>query len=368
MHYCRMPIEVESPEELGYSTIKNNLAESSVRDRRLGDFGIDLSDLLLSYGEHRGNAHLRQAIVADAPQLHPDQVLVCPGAATALFMVHTTLLRPDNHLIVIRPNYATNLETPRAIGCQVTVIDLSFEEGFVLDPERIRRALRPNTVLISITSPQNPTGVVIPAATILELAEMAAAAGCYLLVDETYRYLNFQTTLTPWAATLSPAVISVCSFSKAFGAPGIRIGWLLHQQPEFLNRLLAAKEQIIITNSVVDEAIALGILQQKAALLAEEHRHIRENFTLLQHWMEYEQDIFEWVMPTAGVVCFPRFKTGLEDNTASFYKNLYEKHHTLVGAGHWFERDDRYFRLGFGFPAATELKDGLACLVSASHR
>src|SRR5215213_10316209 len=124
MRYRRMPIEVESPEELGYDAIAHNLAESSFSDLRLADYGIDgdVSDILLQYGDHRGLPQLRALIARDG--LDPGDVLVVAGAAPALFLVHTALLAPGDHALVTRPNYATNVETPRAIGADVEYLDV----------------------------------------------------------------------------------------------------------------------------------------------------------------------------------------------------------------------------------------------------
>ena len=130
MRYRRMPIEVESPEQLGYSTITNNLSESSVSDRRLSDLGLDLDldGLLLCYGDHLGDPTLREAVADLGEGLGADDVLVTPGAATALFCAATSMLEPGDHLVVVRTNYATNLETPRAIGADIDIVDLSFED------------------------------------------------------------------------------------------------------------------------------------------------------------------------------------------------------------------------------------------------
>lgn len=132
MNYKRMPIEIESPEEMGYDTIAFNLAESSIRDRALGDYDLDLNKTVLAYTEHRGITPLREAIVRDS-KLEADDVLVTTGAAMALFLIATTLLEKDDHIIVIRPNYATNLETPRAIGCEMSIIDVDFDDNFSLN-------------------------------------------------------------------------------------------------------------------------------------------------------------------------------------------------------------------------------------------
>jgi aspartate/methionine/tyrosine aminotransferase len=303
---------------------------------------------------------LRQTIAAESPILSAEQVLVTTGAAMALFIVSTTLLTATDHLIVIRPNYATNIETPRAIGCQITIIDLSFDNGFDLDPVQIKAAIRPNTKLISITNPHNPTGKLFSEATIQAIVAIAEESGCYLVVDETYRDLNFQTPLRPYVATLSDKVISICSLSKAFGVPGIRIGWLICRDKNLMHSLLAAKEQIVLGNSVIDETIALHLLTQKAALLPAIHTQIQENYNIFKQWTD-NQTLVEYVAPEVGGVCFVRLKAEYDLDFVAFRQNLYDTHQTFVGFGHWFEQSERYFRLGFAYPSAAELAAGLRC-------
>ncbi|EFG2885748.1 aspartate aminotransferase, partial [Escherichia coli] len=110
MKYVRMKIEEESPEEYGYDRIRNNLSESSIRDLRLSDFGVTLPDLTLFYGEHRGDPRLRALVAAQADKVTPEDVLVTTGAAGALFIIATAMLGAKDHLVVVRPNYATNIE------------------------------------------------------------------------------------------------------------------------------------------------------------------------------------------------------------------------------------------------------------------
>src|SRR5579871_5529011 len=146
MDYRRMPIEVESPEQLGYGTIRNNLSESSYTDTFFRDIQpqADLRELLLCYGSHAGHEGLREEIVAST-NLTKDDVLLTIGAAGALFIIATTLLEKGDELIVVRPNYATNIETPRAIGAGIRFIDLRFEQKFALDIGKIKAAIGPAT-------------------------------------------------------------------------------------------------------------------------------------------------------------------------------------------------------------------------------
>jgi len=361
MRYIRMPIEIEAPEERGYNTIKYNLAESSMRDINMRDLNIDLSNLILFYGEHRGITKLRHAITEDSKIIQPEDVLVTAGAATALFIVATTLLSPDDHMVVIRPNYGTNLETPRAIRCHMSILDLAFEERFEIDLEAVSSAITPQTKLISITNPHNPSGRLYSRETIETLILLAERHDCYILIDETYRDLNFMTALRPYAAELSDRVISVSSVSKSYGTPGIRIGWIVSRDSKLMHGFLAAKEQISLCNSVVDEEIAYHLLSHKNTILSANHDHIRLNFLHLKRWFA-EQDHLDWVEPEAGVVCFARLKDKYKIDMHGLYAMLYSEYGTIVGPGHWFERERIYMRIGFGYPSASELQGGLNAL------
>lgn len=364
MNYVRMAIEKESPEELGYGNIRNNLSESSVTDAVLGDLQISLRDLTLLYCEHMGLPALRERIAADHPGIRPEHVLVTAGAASALFILHTTLLERGDHLIVAHPNYGTNIETPRAIGAEVELLPLTFEAGFQPDLEDLARRVRPNTRLISVTTPHNPAGVRLSEERLRGVLDLAERAGCTALVDETYRDIS-GLDLPPLAAAQSPRAVSVSSMSKAYGLPGIRVGWLICRDEALMERLLAAKEQIFICNSVVDETIALRFLERRDDFIARIRAHTAANFAQLDAWMA-RQSTLEWVRPDSACVCFPRFKPQLRVDTDRFYRLLLEEHGTLVGPGHWFDMPDTFMRIGYGWPSERCFADGLAGIEAAA--
>jgi aspartate/methionine/tyrosine aminotransferase len=364
MDYRRMPIEVESPEQLGYATIRNNLSESSYTDTRFRDIlrDTDLHDMLLSYGSHGGHEGLREAIVAGTG-LKKDDVLLTIGAAGALFIIATTLLEKGDELVVTRPNYATNIETPRAIGAAMRFIDLRFEEMFELDIERISAVLGPATRYISVTYPHNPTGVCLKAEELRRLVDLAEEKGVYLLVDETYRDMAFGEPL-PLAATMSPRVISVSSVSKTYGLPGLRTGWIVCRDRHLMTKFLAAKEQMHICGPSIDEEITYQYWLKRDEYLPNIRADIRDKFELVKEWME-QQNEFEWVAPAGGCVCFPRFRRPEEGDIDRFYRVLLEEYGTYVGPGHWFEMPRHYMRVGFGWPGRISLEEGLAALSSA---
>jgi len=358
-----MPIEVESPEEYGYGKIRFNLSESSIADKRLSDLKLTVPDLNLLYCEHRGATGLRALIAAEGQGLEPDDVLITTGAAGALFIISTSLLSAQDHLVVIRPNYATNLETSRAIGCPISFIDLAFEDGFAIDFDRLAAAITPKTRMVSVTCPHNPTGVALSEAELLRLVALTRQAGCYLLVDETYRDLTYGAAL-PLAASLGDHVISVSSLSKAYGVPGIRVGWLITRDPTLQETFLAAKEQISICGSVIDEWVAEQVLARRAEILGPTLVEMRRRLAVVADWMAGE-DLLDWVAPTGGVVCFPRMTAEPPGGVEGFYRRLLEDHGAYVGPGHWFEMPDRYFRLGYGWPTSEELEAGLAAISNA---
>ncbi|MBA3970585.1 MAG: pyridoxal phosphate-dependent aminotransferase [Bacteroidetes bacterium] len=356
MDYKRMPIEIESPEQMGYSNVKYNLTESSVSDTIYNNIQLNINDLKLAYGDHIGKIELRSLLAAEFSGITESDILITAGAASALFIVSTSLLEKEDHMIVLRPNYASNIETPRAIGCEISYSELSFENGFAVSVEDIRSKIKVNTKLISITHPHNPTGMIIPKNTMMELAALAEKHNCHLLVDETYRDLNLKNKY-PLGASLHPAIISVGSVSKAYGLPGIRIGWLITQNKILFEKFLAAKEQIFVCNSVIDEEVAYQYLLKKEFYFKAINLHIIANRKILMDWIRNETRM-EMNEPYGGVVCFPRIKNS-DIDTKRFYELLNNKYQTFVGPGHWFEMPGNYMRIGFGWPSNEELETGL---------
>jgi aspartate/methionine/tyrosine aminotransferase len=373
MRYRRMPIEVESPENLGYGRIRHNLTESSMADEPLRplleEASPDLDRAALEYTDHRGNAELRALIAADTPGATADDVLLTSGAAGALFIVATSLLEPGDHLVVARPNYGSNIETPRAIGCDIAYLDLAFEDGYRVDPGRIAALMAPRTKLVSLTCPHNPTGAMMDEATLRQIVALVeergakgegagAPRGARLLLDETYRDMTYGDPL-PVAAGLGPRAISVSSLSKTYGMPGLRTGWIVCRDRDLMETFLAAKEQIALADSVVDQALALAAYRRRPARLAAVRASIARRVAIVREWVAGQSEL-EWVEPEGGVVCFPRIRPEIEVDVDRFYGILNERYGTYVGPGHWFEQPRRQMRIGFGWPTEDDLREGLA--------
>jgi aspartate/methionine/tyrosine aminotransferase len=365
MNFRRMAIEIESPEELGYSTIQNNLSESSVSDLKLSDLGLDLQELLLSYPAHRGLPELRELIATEGKGVQPEHVLITAGAAGALFLIAASLLKPGDGIVVAKPNYSTNLETPRALGANVVELPLRFEHGYQVELQAVEKRLTSGPKLLSLTVPHNPTGATMSLEELQAIIRVVESRGALLIFDETYREMAFGKVLPP-LASLSESVISVSSLSKAYGLPGIRIGWLLCRNAKLMELFLAAKEQVSICTSIVDEQIALKCLQQKEPIRGRAKERTKKNFAALREWMA-KQSYLEWVEPSGGAVCFPRIRQDAEINLERFYSVLLDDRHTAVGPGHWFDEDRRHFRIGFGYPGEEEFLRGLGAIEKAAE-
>jgi aspartate/methionine/tyrosine aminotransferase len=365
MRYERMPIEIESPEEMGYRSITCNLTESSVSDAGLDDLDLDLAGLVLAYGDHLGHPGLRETLASDpgSGAIGAGDVLVTPGAAGALFAISTALLERGTHVVVASPNYATNVVTPRAIGADLELLELRFDEGYALDLERLAAMIRPDTAFVSLTCPHNPTGTMLTLAELDAVIELVESRGTRLVVDETYRDMGRPEPL-PVAAGRSPSVISVSSMSKTYGVPGIRIGWAMTTDHGLGTTLLAAKEQMVICNSTIDEEVALQVMRRRPERLPHIRDQIDSHREIVTRWIAREPAL-EWVEPWGGVVCFPRITEASEVDVEVFYEVLNRNHGTYVGPGHWFDQPRAHFRLGFGWPATPELEEGLAAISHA---
>jgi aspartate/methionine/tyrosine aminotransferase len=357
MKYRRMRIEMESPEEYGYSSIRCNLAESSFADQS-PDFGkLIPPGLKLAYNDHRGLPELRELIAAMYPDTLPSDVLVTAGASSALFIVQTALLEKGKGLMVQFPNYATLLETPYAIGAEINKLEMDFDAGFEPTVPTPKEVKDKKIALISFTSPHNPTGSVLSEENWDLIGQLGLEAGVPVLMDETYRDF-LPEGATGLNSTFYPSLIRVSSLSKAFGLPGLRIGWIITRNKELYKKFLAAKEQIFICNSLVDEVIAAGVLNGRDTWRRKISTIVEEGKETVKKWIRGETRL-EWVEPRAGVVCFPGIAKSAGIDATRFHALLWEREKILVGRGSWFDCSDHYFRIGFGWPGPEELKTGL---------
>lgn len=335
-----------------------DIGESGTKFLTVKELDIDLNEVELRYGYHLGHPDLRKEIAKQYEGNSLDNVAVTTGASEANFAVIAHLVGPKDHLIVEHPTYPSLYQVARSLGRDLTLFKLDWDNEFRPDMEKLRKLVKPNTKLITLTHPNNPTGSVITEAELKEAIEIAEEAGAYLMVDETYRDLIFGT-LPPLAASMSPIAISLTSMSKTWGLPGIRIGWAVADRP-IVEAIRAVREQVTICNSSVGETIAKEVLHKKDEVLAIIRKAVLSNFKIVKEWMD-SQDWLEWIEPQSGVVGAPRLKRG--GSTDELCKLLVTKYKTFTVPGSRMELDG-FFRLGFG-GEQEELIEGLKQLGKA---
>ena len=342
--------------------VENDIGESAVKFLSVSDLGINLDDVALRYGHHTGDPMLRERIAEQYPGLSAEHIVVTSGASEAIFSLNAAVVRPGDHVIVEHPNYPSLYDIPQSLGCDVSLYALQYDKQFRPDLEELEALLTAETRMICFTHPNNPTGSMISAGELEALIEFCEDRDVYLLLDETYRDLDFENAL-PAAASLSPRAISVSTMSKCYGLPGIRIGWLATQDQSILDAVLTIREQVTITNNALGEVIALKVLREREKHLNRARQHVEANRELVTGWIEHHA-AFEWVAPEAGVVGLPRIKQGLDVDPEMLYRLLAEKYRTFTVPGRCFGLDNRYFRLGFG-ATGSEIEKGLENLDSA---
>ena len=305
------------------------------------------AELRLGYTESPGDPALRAEIAGLYEHVVPDDVLVFAGAEEAIFALHNVLHGPGDHALVVRPAYQSLAEVARSAGAELTRIELREPDGWRLDVDEVRAALSPNTRLILVNEPHNPTGALSDRATFDRLVELAAESGARLVVDEVYRFLEFdQAGRLPAGADTSPTGVSIGVMSKSFALAGLRIGWIATRDRDLLARLSAFKDYTTICNSAPAEVLALIALRARDRVLARNRAIIEANMPLLDAFFERWARTFEWVRPRGGSIGFPRLVRDLPIDR--FAEDLVRETGTLILPGTVFADAGNHFRIGFG--------------------
>lgn len=306
----------------------------------------------LGYSTPQGLPTLREKIAKDYPALSAEQVMVFSGACEAIYLGMQALLKPNDHAVVITPCYQS-LKSVAASICEVTEVPLRLEENWQFYPERIEEALRPNTKLIIINFPNNPTGALPGLSSIQALIEIARKRNIHIFSDEVYRLMEFNPAdRLPPVATLYENGISVGSMSKAYGLPGLRIGWIATPDRTVISKLLSLRHYVTICPNTPSEALALMALEVSDTLLAKNLAHLNANFKVFEAFMAAHTEQIDWVRPKAGCLAYLRLLTG--ESAETFALKLLEQQKTLVLPGSLYDSPGTLIRFGFGSQSLPE--------------
>jgi aspartate/methionine/tyrosine aminotransferase len=336
--------------------VDHMLCASDVQGYPMADL-LDLADdqtrglwqgLALGYTESTGHPLLRAEIASLYEGLEADDVLVFAGAEEAIFCLANTMLGSGDHAIVTWPGYQSLYEVARAAGADVTLHELAEDAGWAIDVDRLRSQVTPETRLIVLNAPHNPTGMLPDRETFSAIVGIAESAGAHLLVDEVYRYLELdEADRLPAGAEASTLGISLGVMSKSFAMAGLRIGWLATRDRDVLERCARFKDYTTICSSAPSEILALIGLRARESVLERSRGIVAENLTILDGFFEEWADRFAWVRPRAGSVGFPRLTVpgvSIDDWAAG----LVEAEGVLLLPGSQFGFGGNHFRLGFG--------------------
>ena len=341
----------------------HNLGESTGVDLTIDEF-LDpeavkrLRRVRLGYGSSQGDRELR-GLLAAALGVGADEVLVTAGGSASFAILALTQLEPGDHVIVTAPNFPPTLDILKALGSDRHVVSLSFDGGYVVEPAEIIGAIRPTTRLVHLTSPANPSGVSIDRDTIAHVADhlRSVAPSAVLVMDESYRQARHaDRTLESSFAGFRPNIVATGSLSKCHGAPGLRTGWIATPDRELLARATTARMSVFISNSVVDEFLAIEILRRGDELLAQRAAILEQGRRLVGDWVAQNEAYVEWIEPSAGALCTVRLASTVD---ADQFRERVVANDAMVGDGDWFSTEPGVFRIGFGYLPLADLPAAL---------
>jgi aspartate/methionine/tyrosine aminotransferase len=343
-----------------------NLGESMGRDVTVADLlgpaGLaDLAGVSLGYGTSPGNPGLR-ALVAARLGVPDSQVLLTTGAAAALFL--TAVLCGDGETLVGLPGFPPVLDGLRGIGARVVSVVSRFDDGYRIDLDAFTARLSPRTQLVVVASPQNPSGVTFKENDVEQmLAAMARSCpDALLLIDETFREATYGDAPAASFANRSPRLLTCGSLSKAYGVPGLRIGWLTVPDPGLREQFRLAKFNSAVSCGALDEFLAARLLARADEVLAARGAILAEARGIVERWVKGHAGRLRWLRPEAGAFCCMQLDPGTDIDG---FHGLLERERTLVARGTWFHDSPLVFRIGLAYEPAGRLAEGLDVIGAA---
>lgn len=321
------------------------LAMASAEDRE------DFENMWLGYTETWGAPDLRAEIAKTYTHQQTENILCFVGASEGIFAANTVLLDPDSHAIVVTPNYQSHETLPLAI-CSATGVSLDPDDRWSLDIDQVADAIRPNTKLVTINFPHNPTGTILSEDRYDALIDLCRKHGIYILHDEIFNGLGpTGARHLPFIADVYERGLSLNVLSKSFGLPGLRIGWIACQDKDLLAKMEKMKHYLSICNSGPSERLAIIALKAKDKLIARNNRIIDENLPKWDMFFARHERLFDWQRPDGSCTAFPQYNGA--DGIENFARNLVEQSGVLLLPATIYQSElgdvpkDR-FRLGFG--------------------
>jgi aspartate/methionine/tyrosine aminotransferase len=333
------------------NVVEYNLSESGVHPLTLKELLTpdeieDLAGVGIGYTQTNGTRELRAEIARLYPGVGPDQILATAGSSEANFLLMWSLIEPGDEVLFELPNYMQMWGLLRSFGAAVKPFRLREETGWQPDLDEMRRLITPKTKLIVLTNPNNPTGAVLSREAMKAIVELASGAGAWILADEVYQGAELSSERTPSFWGMHDKVLAVNGLSKAYGLPGLRIGWIVGPEA-VVKRTWPYHDYTTISPSALSDRLASLVLSPalRDRILARTRTILTTNFPLLEAWLENQGGLFSCHPPRAGAICFARY--GVKANSTALVERLIKEKSVLLVPGDHFETDG-YLRFGYG--------------------
>jgi aspartate/methionine/tyrosine aminotransferase len=335
--------------------VEYNLSESGVHPltvrELVGDpcLAEELLNTELNYPQTNGIVELREHIAALYPGATPDNVLVTVGCAEANFITVQAILGPGDELVVMLPNYMQIWGVGHNYGFRVKPFHLQAERGWAPDLDELNEAVSAKTRLIAVCNPNNPTGHILTLEDMDGIVAAAERVGAWLLADEVYSGAErLADAQTPSFWGRYDRVLAMGSMSKAYGLPGLRIGWVVGPA-DTVDDIWARHEYTTISTTVLANKLAALALspEVRPRLIQRTRDYLRRGFPILDGWLESHEGTFTVVPPQAAAIAFARYH--LDVNSTEFVDRLMREKSVLIVPGDHFGMD-HYLRISFGLP------------------
>jgi aspartate/methionine/tyrosine aminotransferase len=333
-----------------------NLSESGVHPLQLRELLTDnpgyietLLETEIDYAHANGIPELRENIAALYSGCSSSNVLVTVGAIEANYNAIHTLLLPGDEMAFMLPNYMQIWGVAKNLGLKINTFHLREENSWQVDLDELKQAVTPKTKLISVCNPNNPTGYILTPEEMDAIINVAEGVGAWILADEVYtgaERINEEETSSFYGRY--DKVMAVGSMSKAYGLPGLRVGWAVGPT-DTIDQIWRRHEYITLSTSIFSNklaALALSV-NVRPSIIQRARNYIRKGFPLLQQWIDQQKDTFRLVPPQAAAIAFLRYQ--LDINSTELANKLIKEKSVLIVPGDHFGMD-RFIRISYGLP------------------
>ncbi len=354
--------EMERLQSTWENRVRFNLSESSVHPMSVRELIPDpgflerLLDAPLIYNQSNGTDELRAAIATMYPGATLDNVEVTNGGSEANFVSVYSMLEPGDEVVIILPIYQQLWGLTRSLGMQVKEVRLREDRGWTPDLDELEAAASSRTRMIILCNPNNPTGAILSEAEMDSIVRVAARSGAWIHADEIYQGSERSGITTPTFYGRYDRVIVTNGLSKAYGLPGLRIGWIT-AHTDLIAKMWSYHDYTTIAPGTLSDALArVALSPEGRARCYERTRNIcRANFPLLRAWIDEHGEVFRMIEPKAGAIAYVHYD--LPVNSTALMERLLKEKSILIVPGDHFGMD-RFLRIGYG-PPPNYLREGL---------